>query len=177
MKLFNSKILPVLTYGIEITWAKLSYSDMNIIENVKARFLKAAMGLSKYTPSRLAYDLARETFLLEDLRTGLLLPATNAETKLRKTREEKRAEIWTDFYSTDAMTDRSWTGPNIKLRSAITRLAVHGFHHKLCKRTDFHEPAPDCICKLCDKTCARYHFSVCKKRTKSLSEYSSESNI
>ncbi|KAJ4449846.1 hypothetical protein ANN_01252 [Periplaneta americana] len=81
---------------------------------------------------RLAYDLARETLLLEDLNTRLQLPATNAETKLRKIREEKRTEIWTDFYSTDAMTNRSWTGPNIKLRSVITRLAVHGFHHKLC---------------------------------------------
>ncbi|KAJ4427754.1 hypothetical protein ANN_25407 [Periplaneta americana] len=39
--------------------------------------------------------------------------------------QEKKAEIESEFYGTDAMINRNWTGPNNKLRSAITRLAVH----------------------------------------------------
>ncbi|KAJ4432591.1 hypothetical protein ANN_21214 [Periplaneta americana] len=94
----------------------------------------------------------------EDLRTKFLLPATTQEAALKEERQQKRNEVPNDFYATDAMTDRSWTGPNNKIRSAVTRLAVHGYHHKLCKTSNYHDPPPECVCKLCDKPCARYHF-------------------
>lgn len=176
MKLFEAKVLPILTYGIETTWTDLSLGDLNTMEKVKARFLKAALGISKFAPSRLAYELTRETFLVEDLRTKFLLPANKHAAALKGARQQKRNEIPEDFYATDAMTDRSWTGPNNKIRSALTRLAVHGYHHKLCRRTNYHDPSTECVCKLCHKPCARYHFNECSKRTKSLLEYSRTKN-
>ncbi|PSN45467.1 hypothetical protein C0J52_08649 [Blattella germanica] len=109
---------------------------------------------------------------MEDLPTGFLLPATQQKPQLKGDRQRKRREIPEEFYTTDAMTDRSWTGPNNKIRSTITRLAVHEYQHKFCRRTVFHDPSTECICKLCDKSCARYHFNECSKRTKSLLEYS-----
>ncbi|KAJ4429555.1 hypothetical protein ANN_21724 [Periplaneta americana] len=174
MQLFYAKILPILSYGLDITWTRLNYNDLKTMENVKARFLKAALGISKYAPSRMAYELAREPFLIEELRSRLMLPSTAAELRLRTVMQEKKAEIESEFYGTDAMINRNWTGPNNKLRSAITRLAVQGFHHKLCRRSEYHEPSPECVCKLCNEACPKYHFSKCVNRTKSLVEYSKE---
>ncbi|KAJ9587891.1 hypothetical protein L9F63_018672 [Diploptera punctata] len=78
MKLFASVITPIVTYGIELIWEKLSTSDLERLEKVKPRFIKKALGASKYTPNRMAYMLARETFFLEDLRQRILLPATES---------------------------------------------------------------------------------------------------
>jgi hypothetical protein len=99
MLLFNAKILPILTYSINIVWCKLSTSDLNAIEKVKARFLKAALGLSKFTPSRLVYELARETFLTKDNRLRYLLAPTKASTKLLEQRKQKREHIYHQIYT------------------------------------------------------------------------------
>ena len=112
MTLFDVKIVPTLTYGIELVWEKLSMKDLNTIEAVKARFLKLVLGVSKYTRSRLSYELARETFLIEDLRIKYFLPCTENWTKLLTERKEKRMDIWPEFYATEAMINRTWTGTN-----------------------------------------------------------------
>jgi hypothetical protein len=52
LQLFKLKITPI-TYGINIYWDHLKRSNPEDIEKVKARFLKKAMRLSKYTLSRL----------------------------------------------------------------------------------------------------------------------------
>ncbi|KAJ4427799.1 hypothetical protein ANN_25452 [Periplaneta americana] len=114
IRLFEAKIVPIITYGIDIIWTNLSLRDLRTMENVKARFLKAALGISKHAPSRIAYELARENFLIEDLRYKL--PSTENSTRLLEERRQKRDEIWLDFYSTNAMTDRTWAGPNKELR-------------------------------------------------------------
>ena len=53
LRLFEAKTLLTLTYGIEIIWEHLTERQLKGTESLKARFLKRAMGLSKYTPSRL----------------------------------------------------------------------------------------------------------------------------
>ncbi|PSN46978.1 hypothetical protein C0J52_11130 [Blattella germanica] len=67
MKIFSSKIIPIITYGIEIFWDSLDKSSLNKIEKVKSTFLKKILCVSKYTPSRLTYQLTGEPFLIEDL--------------------------------------------------------------------------------------------------------------
>ena len=171
MALYEAKIVPILTYGIEITWEKLSYSDLLRMENVKARFLKAALGVSKYTRSRLVYELAGEPFLIEDLRWKLNLPSTDSWKKLLEDREKKRKEIWPDFYSSEAMLNRSWTGTNQELRHFVNSMAVHGYHHKICRTKTYHDPDSICICDLCEKHCDRYHVLICKNRVKSIIDY------
>ncbi|PNF13826.1 hypothetical protein B7P43_G12433 [Cryptotermes secundus] len=172
MKIFHAKICPILLYGIEITWEKLSKQNLRKMEQVKARYLKLALGLPKNTQSRLTYELCKENFLIEELRYQL--PSTKNSEEVIKERKQKREEIWEEFYSTDAMTDRTWTGPNRKLRHTITRLATHGFHHKICKNERFHEANDACVCKHCDKKCSRYHITICKNLTTSITEYSRE---
>jgi hypothetical protein len=80
--------------------------------------------------------LTREPFLIEELRTKLQLPSTkNAEAHLAE-RKKKREEIPLDFYSTDAMLNRNWTNANQRLRHVVIKLAVHGYHHKICLITN-----------------------------------------
>ena len=174
MHLFRAKIIPILSYGIELIWEKLSKHDMNTLEKVKARYMKLALGVSKFTPSRLTYEMCRETFLLDDLRLSLILPPTTSFLALKEELKRKKEDIWPDFYATDAMTDRSWTRPNQELRHVLTRLATHGYHHKICKTSHYHSPNEDCVCSLCEQQCDRYHITKCKHRTRSLKNYSRE---
>lgn len=169
MALFNAKIVPIATYGIDLIWEKLSLKDLMTLEAVKSRFLKATLGISKYTKSRLAYELAREPFFIEDLR--MRLPSTDNSKKLLHEREKKRRDIWLDFYTTEAMTNRSWTDANQDLRHLVNSIAVHGYHHKICKTKCFHEPGNNCVCELREQPCDRYHVTKCKKRMKSLVEF------
>lgn len=164
VKLFKAKIVPILTYGIELTWEKLTTNDLRTIEAVKSRFLKAVLGVSKYTKSRLVYELAKESFLLEDLRLEHNLPSTSCYTRVLLERVEKRKEIWIDFYSTEAMVDRSWTEANQDLRHFVNSLATHGYHHKICSTKTYHQPDENCVCELCYQPCDRYHITQCRKR-------------
>jgi hypothetical protein len=47
-------------------------------------------------------------------------------------RKGKEREIWEEFYSMIAVMNREWMGPNYGLQHIVTRLAVHGFHHRIC---------------------------------------------
>ncbi|KAJ4443574.1 hypothetical protein ANN_05248 [Periplaneta americana] len=110
-------------------------------------------------------------FLTEDLRTNMMLPKTNASERLLSTVREKREATPIEFYATGAMIDREWTKENFELRHVITRMAVHGFHHLICKTRTYHDPSDSCVCTLCSMKCERYHIELCAKRTKSISEY------
>ncbi|PSN35533.1 hypothetical protein C0J52_23668 [Blattella germanica] len=89
-------------------------------------------------------------------------------------RTKKRREIVPEFYATDAMLYRHWTKENQELRHVTTRAAIHGFHHKICAIEKFHEPSETWVCKLCNKTCDKYHLLNCKRRQKSLTEYAKD---
>ncbi|KAJ4451621.1 hypothetical protein ANN_03090 [Periplaneta americana] len=132
MKLFELKITPIITYGIDLIWEHLTKNNLSDIERVKATFLKKALCLSKYTPSRLTYVLSKESFYIEDLRYQLLLTSTKAYDDLLQELKAKRAEICMEFYVTDAMMNTEWKKANYELRHVMTRFAVHGFHFKLC---------------------------------------------
>ncbi|PSN37056.1 hypothetical protein C0J52_20892, partial [Blattella germanica] len=97
---------------------------------------------------------------IEELRLKLLLPATEAYKDLLQELHKKKGEIWEKFYVTDAMTSREWTEGGYELRHTVTRLAVHGFHLKLCNTKSLHDPGPQCICARCGEQCARYEYHV-----------------
>ena len=68
LRLFRLKITSIATYGLEIIWEYLTKRDFMELERIKATLLKKAMCLSKYTPSRLVYELTKEPFYIEELR-------------------------------------------------------------------------------------------------------------
>ncbi|KAJ4443117.1 hypothetical protein ANN_04767 [Periplaneta americana] len=143
MVLLKTVITPIVTYGITLIWEKLTLTDLERIEKVKARFLKCTLGIGQNAPSRLVYEMTRETFYVEDIRLQILLQSTQPYKDLLERREDKRRTIDPDFYATGAMVDRNWTKENQTQRHAITRFAIRGFHHKF-----YHEQF--CVCELCD---------------------------
>ena len=169
--LFKAVITPIATYGISLMWEKLQARDLAQIESVKARFMKRVMGVGKTAPSRMAYLLMRETFFVEDIRRQLLLPNTCAYQNTLDELRKKRNDICREFYETEAMRTNEWTQPNYEMRHILTRYAIHGFHHKICRTKKFHEPSEDCLCELCDGVCERYHAEKCKNRHVSLRKF------
>ncbi|KAJ4447264.1 hypothetical protein ANN_09268 [Periplaneta americana] len=143
MSLFHAVITPIASYGIELIWEKLTNNDLAKLENVKARFLKRVLGVGKQSPTRIVYVLAKESFFIEDLRLELMLPSTGPYQAHLETRRRKQEDIDPDFYCTSAMTDRKWTETCQDQRHVVTRLAIHGFHHKICRTQRFHHPDDD----------------------------------
>lgn len=172
LTLFKLKIMPILTYGIEIIWDHLKKANLKDLEKVKGVFLKKALCLSKYTATRLVYIIARVPFLVEELRQNM--PYTEAYGALLKELQDKREEVWEDFYATDVMTTTEWRRADYELRHVTTRLAVHGFHHRLCSTEKYHSPNQQCQCKLCGKKCHRYHVLACEMRNTSLTTFCSD---
>jgi hypothetical protein len=114
MQLFRLKVGPTLTYGMELIWEYLTCKQLLELEKTKARYMKRVLGVSQHTRSRLMYKLAKETFLVKDLKSSLMLPTTTAyKDALRELNDKK--DIWEDFYTTEAMTNRKWTETNYQL--------------------------------------------------------------
>jgi hypothetical protein len=96
-KLFMAKIVPILTYGTELIWEHLKKRDLEQIERVKAAFLKRALSVDKTTQNRLVYELAKEPFLIEELRVEKHLPATTSYNDILAEIVGKREEIPLEF--------------------------------------------------------------------------------
>ena len=107
---------------------------------------------------------ARETFLIEDLRTQMLLQRTPAYEELLRELQGKRDSIEECFYITDAIVNREWTQEEYDLRQVMTRFAVHGFCHRICSRKTFHQANQECIWVLCSEQCGIYHVIECRDR-------------
>jgi hypothetical protein len=133
LALFKNVIAPIVTYGIEIVWEKLTVKDLERIEKVKARFMKKVMGVGMNAPSRMAYVLMGEQFFVEEIRLSSMLPTTKPYQDLLRNRIREREEVDIEFNGTSAMIDKNWKKANQEQRQVVTRFAVHGFYHKLCK--------------------------------------------
>jgi hypothetical protein len=49
VKLFRLKVVPALTYGMELIWEHLMYKQLLELEKMKARYLKRVLGVSQHT--------------------------------------------------------------------------------------------------------------------------------
>jgi hypothetical protein len=172
LKLFDLKIAPIASYGIQLIWPLLKQSDLMLLESVKAAYLKRAMCLYKKSQSRHVYLLAQTDYFVTELKERFHLPDTQSYLEFLDCQKQKVEEIDKDFYNSSAMIDRTWAQPEQKDRHVHTRFAVHGFHHHLCKNKEFHRATDMCKCELCEDVCGTYHAKVCKsKDVKSISAY------
>jgi hypothetical protein len=97
------------------------------------------------------YELAQETFFIEDLKTSLMLPMKTAyKDALREVNSKK--DLWEDFYTTEAMTNRKLTETNYQMRHVINRIAVHGPTSNSAVKLDSMNTATNA-----DVNCARPH--------------------
>ena len=161
IQLFDMKVAPAASYGIRLMWDHLSVRDLQRLERVKAAYLKRVLGVHRTSRNRYVYLLTSTPLFIEQLMKCLSLPPTTASRNFLEEWERKFADINPEFLSTLAMRDRRWEGPLCEHRSRWARLALHGFHHKLCVRLDFHEANEDCSCTLCGDYCGVYHADRC----------------
>ena len=178
LKLFDLKISPIVTYGIQLIWPHLSLTDFRSLEKIKTLYLKRALCLSKYTKSRFTYKLAKCDFYVREIQIQMSLPETDAFKKFISEREVKATDINFEFYFTHAMLSDFWKVLNFSDRHLYTRFACHGFHFVLCTNIVFHECDVTCFCKFCGSECGQYHFlRCCNVPFKSLSQLAAHSSL
>ncbi|PSN31745.1 hypothetical protein C0J52_24471 [Blattella germanica] len=134
---------------------------------------KSAWSVEVY-PFPTSLSAGERAILIEDIRLRQCLPSTDAYQELLRERTEKRHQVGEEFYGTGAMIDRNWSLPNQPLRHVVTRLAVHGYHHKVCETTSYHKVNDKCVCKQCKKFYGQYHITKSAEITKSITEYALE---
>jgi Reverse transcriptase (RNA-dependent DNA polymerase) len=143
LKLFDLAVSPVASYGIEAIWPYLSKNDLNNLEKAKSRFLKRVLSMDKTLRSRFTYELAETDLFVNDLKCKYNLSDTTAYDEFMEQKIVNFSQIDPDFYETPAFSDAKWKNVNFKDRHLLTRYACHGFHHKICKRKDYHIEAND----------------------------------
>ena len=162
LRLFDIKIAPVATFGIELIWESLTVANLESFNRLKAAFLKRAMRLHSTSRNRLAYLLAGTPLMIAEIRTRLGLPETPAFAACMASWEAKIAEVDPKFFETPSMTDFRLRGSKKTNRHILTRFAVHGFHHKLCSRGEtYHEADDNRTCTRCGRGCGTYHACEC----------------
>lgn len=165
LALFNMKIAPTASYGIELLWEKLSTAHLALLDSTKPAFLKRVLGLHCSTRNRLVYLLTGTPLFVEQLKSQFKFPETPAYREFIRLYDEKMADVDPDFYNTRAMTNTEWKGVCRNTRHTVVRYAVHGFHHAICRTEGYHDLSDLCICKYCGLSCSRYHAGQCTKMT------------
>ena len=161
LALFELKVAPIATYGIEVTWPYLNKTDLNKIESVKATYIKKCLSVSKFTKSRLVYALANCNFFVTDIKYKFKLPNSPAYEKYLSSRLLKARQIDPLFPTCSTMMNRNWIKAVQKDRHIFTRFAVHGFHHLICQTPDYHDIRETCMCLNCKEPCNLYHLDSC----------------
>jgi len=93
LQIFDMKVGPVASYGIQLIWPYLNENDMRQLERVKPTFLKRVMGLHISTPNRLIYKLAETRWFLQELKTRYHLQDSSAYSAFIEERAAKEADI------------------------------------------------------------------------------------
>lgn len=164
LALFDLKILPIVSYGIQFTWDTLTEGQLSSLDKLKANYLKRTLGVHRTSKNRLVYQLCNTELLCDQLKKRSNLQETRAYVEHRRKSEEKMADIDPDFYRTPAMTTERWKDAHQRNRHRLTRGAVHGFHHAICRARDSQGGTELCICTLCGEECKFYHIYDCKYR-------------
>jgi len=161
LELFDIKIAPCASYGIQLIWVRLSKRDLEKLDRVKSAFLKRVLGLHVSSRNRLVYLMAGTSMFVEDLQRRFSLDETPAFKLFIEEAEIKMATIEPEFFGTQAMVSDDWKGVRFTNRHLITRFASHGFHYVICSRMGFHEVSEECICVYCNHPAPKYHLMNC----------------
>ena len=164
LALYDLKIAPIASYGVQLIWDQLTQLQLFQLDKLKASYLERVLGVHRTSRNRLVYLLIGAPLMTKQLRENFQLNRTNAYSKNRASFERKFEEIDAEFLNTPAMTTNWWKEAGIRQRHKLTRGAIHGFHHELCKKTEFHEADENCTCELCGQPCTLYHLYKCIAR-------------
>lgn len=158
---FYSNVMPIAAFQIASIWERLTAKQFLQLECVKSTFLKRVLGLHDSAPNRFVYPLGSTRLFIEELKLKYHLLETPAYLELLKKYQNKMAKIESGFFKTLAMTSDLWKAADSPGRYIIVNYAVHGYHHKLCNRPNYHEPGSNCWCSGCGRHCDKYHADHC----------------
>jgi len=173
LKLFDLKISPIISYGLQVIWSHLAPANFTEIEKIKATYLKRCLCLHKSTRNRILYPLCNTGSFVEELRYLFQLRETHAFEEFVTQFYEKQVEINPEFFATPAMCQNIWKQSEQSQRHILTRYSSHGFHHHICTQRGFHEAGlPTCHCGMCgEQFIGTYHLLQCASNTHTLAYY------
>ena len=125
--------------------------------------MKRVLCLSIKARSRFVYVLSDCAPMVELLRLRLRMPVTEPLNNFLREWRRKVTEAATEVRTLDIFKSPwLWAGVACDDRHVYTRYIVHGFHHLVCSRREFHEDySTQCICRFCSQQCAKYHAVDC----------------
>lgn len=165
LKIFDMKILPAVTYCLDLYAADLSINHLLELDKIKSAFIKRTLGLHRSSSSTLAHAMISTPFLCESLKRKNYPFNNDVWKNYEEIRDEKLVSYAAE-YGTEgpAFQSDDWKKPQQKNRDILTRTTAHGFHHLLCQRQKCHQVCEDCICVLCDNPTSIYHVLYCAAR-------------
>jgi hypothetical protein len=163
LKLFSLKIAPIASYGVRQIWLSLTLANLTSIENVRTSYLKRLLGISKFSRNRIVHVLIGGKTFVEEIADLYQLERTDAMLEFLWGAQQKMENIDLNVFRTPAMLRDDWRGPLAQNRHLYCRAAAHGFHHRFCMTSQWHEATEQCRCRLCGTHCAQYHFLDCQR--------------
>lgn len=151
VRYFNVMLKPIITYGLQAVWEDLKSNHFETLDSCKFAFFKRVLGLHQSTKNRLVALITGLPLLSEEL--SLNFPLTPELESHLDAFADKLGDINPEFFSTPIMVQTDWNLPLYKKRHLVARVSIHGFHHKICRDTDRHDPEPDCVCTFCEENC------------------------
>lgn len=149
LKIFDSKVRPILTYSLHLYSRNLSARQMLELDKVKSRFLKRVLAVPTWTGNEFVYKLCDSPrFCVELKEKDYELDDDEYDEYLRELEDSKERESRRKR-NPEAFEDDSWKGI-MQPRHLVIGFTAHGHHHLLCKDASFHaEPGDACECRLC----------------------------
>lgn len=157
-RVFESKVKPVITYSMHIFASCLKPAELVQIDIVKNSYMKRALCLPASTNNEFVHRLFSSPRLCEELDAKGFNFQPSASAKYYQSLSESKERDSESKYNT--IVSEEWKGYN-KPRHFILGYAAHGFHFKLCTRTDFHRASEGCVCKYCNQPATIDHLASC----------------
>ena len=163
VRLFNIVIHPIATYAIKSLWQEMTTENLRQLDQIKSRYLKTALRVSKYSRNTKIHLLTNSEQLCQEVCRIYHLPETPAYYQRLAEIKDKEDNVELSFFTCPAMQQDTWKQANCTRRHLATRYAMHGFHHTICDAQCW-EPSQLCKCRLCGEPAGRYHLLACSKR-------------
>lgn len=164
--IFSTKVQPIVQYCIEPLAPHLSLTDLKKIDECQSRFAKKVLCVSKGASTSLALQLCGWSYLASMLKDS---GCKFDDTVWQKYEDHKRERMWAmverQEFEGPAFHNFDWKKANNTSRHYFTRASVHGFHNDFCKKgTCYTADELECVCRLCDNPCSKYHALNCDFR-------------
>ena len=159
-KYFSVMILPIVAYGIDIIWYDFNIKHFELLDCCWFDYYKKVLAVPKCTRNRKVAILVGLPLLSESLVKSGRVKVTSAYKQYLNKLENKFVDVDPDFFETPALNQSSWKNGYNKKRHLVTRLAVHGFHHKMCKSVNCFKPDLNCLCKFCNTPCKSLNHAI-----------------